>query len=162
MGKKYLLGMLAAALLVLAACGGGNGEPAQEEAAPPAQSGQTAQEAIAAALQVAMHDIYYTEDSDNIQNPPVWNVPAGGQVELTLDNQGGLQHDWAIVQPGSEIPVPFDPEANRDLLFWEAGWIDPGQSATLTFTAPDQPGEYTVICTVPGHYPAMQGRLVVQ
>jgi uncharacterized cupredoxin-like copper-binding protein len=154
MSKKFLLGMVAIALLVLAACGGGSDEPAQPE--------QTAQEAIAAALQVAMHDIYYTEDSNNIQNPPVWNVPAGAQVELTLDNQGGLQHDWAIVQPGSEVPVPFNPETNKDLLLWEAGLVDPGQSATVTFTAPAQPGEYTVICTVSGHFPAMQGRLVVQ
>lgn len=161
MSKRFLGGMLVVALLALAACGGGSDEPAPGEAAAPGQAGQTAQEAIAAVLQVAMHDIYYTEDSNNIQNPPVWNVPAGAQVELTLDNQGGLQHDWAIVQPGSEVPVPFDPAANGDLLLWDAGVVDPGQSATLAFTAP-APGEYTVICTVAGHYPAMQGRLVVQ
>lgn len=157
--SKWIVPVLILALAVLAACGSGGEPAAPEAAAPPAQS---AQEVIAATLEVAMHDLYYGDTSDNLQNPPVWTVGAGERVQVNLVNEGGLQHNWAIVKPGSEVPVPFRSESDSGILIWDTGLVDPGQSASATFTAPSEPGEYTVICTVAGHYPAMQGRLVVQ
>jgi uncharacterized cupredoxin-like copper-binding protein len=151
--------MLLIAMLVLAACGGGRDEAPAEEA--PAAAEPSAQELIATTLEVAMGDLYYGETPDNIANPPVWTVNAGEQVGLTLINNGGLEHDWAIVKPGAEVPVPFDPEANADILLWDAGIVAAGETGEKVFTAPEA-GEYTVICTVAGHYPSMQGRLVVQ
>lgn len=154
--RKWMYVVLVAALLVLAACGGGGGN---EEAAPAAGE-PSAQEAIAQVLAVTAHDLYYNEP-DNLANPPVWTVTAGQPFEVDLDNQGGLQHNWAIVKPGVEAPVPFDPANNSDLLLWDAGLVDAGQSEAGQFTVND-PGTYTIICTVAGHYPSMQGKLVVQ
>ncbi len=154
--RKWMYGVLAMAMVVLAACGGGGGN---EEAAPAAAE-PSAQEAIAQVLNVTAHDLYYNEP-DNLTDPPVWTVNAGEEFEVNLDNQGGLQHNWAIVKQGVEVPVPFDPAQNEDILLWDAGLVDPGQSETASFTVTD-PGTYTVICTVAGHYPSMQGRLVVQ
>ena len=37
----------------------------------------------------------------------------------------------------------------------------PGETTSVTFTAPETPGEYTYVCTFPGHYVSMQGTLVV-
>ncbi len=140
---------------ILAACGGA------EEPTPTPTIAVTAQERIGQALEVVMHDIYYGEASDNIQNPPTWTVQSGQQVQLNLDNQGVLQHDWALVKSGVEIPVPFDLSAGSDSLLFEAGVVESGQQTSVTFTAPDA-GVYSVICTVAGHYPAMQGKLVVE
>ncbi len=151
--RKLMLAMTLLAMFALAACGGG----ADEE---PAAAAPSAQEAIAQVLKVTAHDLYYNEP-DNLTNPPVWTVNAGEVFEVDLDNQGGLQHNWAIVKPGAEVPVPFDPAANADLLLWDAGLVDPGQSEAAQFTV-DDPGTYTIICTVAGHYPSMQGQLVVQ
>jgi len=185
--KKLSL-VLVIAILVLAACGGGNSEPTAvpavvepavevpatdipaiveptTEVAAPAEevpAAGSAQEAIAAVLDVAMGDIYYGETMTNMETPPVWEVSAGSDVELNLTNNGGLEHDWAIVKVGEEVPVPFMMADNADMLFWEAGVVPAGESATLTFTAPTEAGEYAVIYTVAGHYPSMQGRLVVQ
>ncbi len=153
--RKWMVGVLVLAMVVLAACGGGD----KEEAAP-AASAPSAQEAIAQVLKVTAHDLYYNEP-DNLTKPPVWTVKAGEAFAIDLDNQGGLQHNWAIVKPGSEVPVPFDPGQNADLLMWDAGLVDPGQGETAQFTVTD-PGTYSVICTVAGHYPSMQGQLVVQ
>jgi uncharacterized cupredoxin-like copper-binding protein len=143
---------LAVAILLnalwLAGCGGG---------ATPTQPAAPASETI----NVVMHDIYYGDSNDNQQNPPKWTVTSGAQVTVNLDNQGALQHNWAVVKQGVDIPTPFDEEANQDLLLFDAGVTDAGTQKSETFTAP-APGEYVVICTVPGHYPAMQGRLVVQ
>lgn len=145
--------MLLALGLLLAACGGSS---APESASPPGDESASASET----LNVVMHDIYYGDTNDNQANPPVWTVTGGAQVTVNLDNQGALQHNWAIVKPGVEVPAPFDMEADADLLLYDTGILDGGTQSTATFTAPE-PGEYLVICTVAGHYPLMQGKLVV-
>ena len=154
--KKWMVLVLVAALLVLVACGGGE----DVDAAAPAAEAPTAQEAIEATLQVAMGDLFYGEAPNNMETPPVWTVGAGDVVALEMVNAGALEHNWAIVKPGTEIPVPFMPDTNGDLLLYEAGLVKPGEEAQHVFTAPAA-GEYNVICTVAGHYPSMQGRLVV-
>ena len=154
--KKWMLPLLLIAVLALAACGGGGDDEAPAAAEP------SAQEAIAQTLEVAMADLYFGETPDNLANPPVWTVPAGAQVTVSAVNNGALQHDWAIVKKGVEVPVPFDPAANADILLWEAGIVEPGQTGSATLTVPAEAGEYTVICTVAGHFPSMQGRLIVE
>lgn len=152
--------VLVAAMLILAACGGGSSTPTPTPA--PAAEAPSAQAVISATLDVVMHDIYFGKDNNNIANPPVWTVAAGQDVTINLDNQGGLEHNWAVVKKDAELPVPFLPDQNQDLLEWSAGNVQAGQKISETFPAPSVPGEYLVICTVAGHYPAMQGKLVVQ
>ncbi|MFO7632711.1 MAG: sulfocyanin-like copper-binding protein [Caldilinea sp.] len=156
--------VLAVAMLALAACGGGSSTPtpAPTPTPVPAAAAPSAQDVIAATLEVAMHDIYFGDNNDNISNPPVWTVPAGAEVTVNLDNQGGLDHNWAVIKKDVELPIPFMPDQNSDLILWEGGVLAAGGKDTETFTAPDVPGEYIVICTVAGHYPAMQGILVVE
>lgn len=38
----------------------------------------------------------------------------------------------------------------------------PGETVEFTFKVPDEPGKYKYICTFPGHYPKMQGTLIVE
>lgn len=159
---------LAAALLILAACGGGSSTPtpAPAAAAPtvaaPTVAAPTAQEVISATLDIVMRDIYFGDDTNNMTNPPRWQVPAGAEVTVNLANKGGLEHNWAIIKQDVDLPIPFMPDQNGDLILWAADLLPAGGTATETFTAPTLPGEYLVICTVAGHYPAMQGRLVVE
>jgi len=115
----------------------------------------------AAALNVVMNDIYFGETNDNSSNPPIWTVTSGAAVTVTLENRSlGLQHNWAISKLGEAIPAPFVGGDQMAVVLLDSVVLDAGQSNTFTFTAP-LPGEYTVICTVPGHYPVMQGKLVV-
>ncbi len=65
------------------------------------------------------------------------------------------------MKPGAEVPNPFIETEHADRLLFDAGVVDGGGKETVTFTAPE-PGEYLVICTVSGHYPIMQGKLVVK
>jgi uncharacterized cupredoxin-like copper-binding protein len=153
--RKWLLTMLVVAMLAVAACGGG------DDSKPESASGPSAQEAIAATLEIAMGDLYFGATPDNLQNPPVWTVNAGDNVQLNLKNSGGLQHNWAIVKQGSEVPVPYMDDKDSGIILWQAGLVDPGADKSETLTAPAA-GEYTVICTVAGHYPSMQGKLVVK
>jgi len=76
--------------------------------------------------------------------PADLTVRAGEWAVLELTNADPLVHDWMI----EEIP-------NMDAV------ARPGQTATLRFVL-DTPGEYAVICSVPGHAEAgMVGTLTV-
>jgi len=99
------------------------------------------------------------------------DVSAGQTVELTLDNQGVLDHDFTIV----EIPLTGEAEtieaagemeghdvehaAEENDVHIAAPTADQG---TIAF-APAAPGEYIYYCTVSGHREAgMEGVLVVK
>lgn len=148
--KKYLpVFVLIVLALTLAACGGNSSEEAADEGA----SNVT--------LDVVENDIYFGDANDNVNNPPTWNVSAGSEVTVNITNNGALEHNFAIIQQGESVPNPFVEADSGDIILQDSGLTQPGESATFSFTAPD-PGEYQVICTVAGHYPLMQGRLVVE
>lgn len=113
-----------------------------------------------ALLTVEMQDNYYGAADDNLANPPVWSVSAGSDIVATLTNHGRRNHNWAIVKPGAAIPIPYKEGQAGDIILHGIGMVYGNSQTTITFTAPE-PGEYMVICTVDGHYPEMQGRLLV-
>lgn len=113
-----------------------------------------------ALLTVDMYDNYYGQTDDNLTNPPVWSVTSGADVVATLVNHGARTHNWAIVKAGVSVPVPYEEGQSGNILLHGIGMVYNHSQTTTTFTAPE-PGEYMVICTVSGHYPAMQGRLLV-
>ncbi len=88
--------------------------------------------------------------------PSSWTVKAGEEVTLSITNNGAVEHDWVLL--GSMITPPADGE--KDVIFETE--VAPGQTETVTFTAPATPGEYQVICEIAGHLEAgMEGKLVV-
>ena len=146
--KQVLFPLLALLALLLVACGGG--ATAEEAAAP---QGTT--------INVVAYDLYFGEDANNLENPPVWTAAAGSLATVAFENRGGLEHNWVVIRQGADVPVPFELESNRDLVLYDTGAVQPGETMSVPFQVPDEPGEYLVICSVSGHYPTMQGRLVV-
>jgi azurin len=106
-------------------------------------------------------------------NTTTLEAKAGSTVKLTLKNNAtspAMQHDFVLVKPGSEQEVSlagitagaakdFIPE-NANILA-HTKLTKPGESDTVTFTAPATAGDYPYICTFPGHYPMMKGVLKV-
>jgi azurin len=98
---------------------------------------------------------------------------AGSKVTLTLKNVAtspAMQHDWILVQPGKDAEVStaaYAAGAAKDYIPESPSIIahtkltKPGESDTITFTAPSTPGDYPYLCTFPGHYPMMKGVLKV-
>ena len=113
-------------------------------------------------IKITIRDNYYGDIDANLTAPPTWVVPSGADIVAAVINEGDLTHNWAIVKKSVSIPVPFDEGQSSDLIEYGAGMVYGKNRTTLTFTAPKEIGEYVVICTVPGHYPSMQGRLVVE
>jgi uncharacterized cupredoxin-like copper-binding protein len=93
--------------------------------------------------------------------PAQLSLPANAQVTLNLSNSGTLEHELVIVNLGERLSAPVDEEAIGELVFWEHE-LQPGESETLEFQAPSEPGTYQVICGIAGHLEqGMEGSLTV-
>ncbi len=152
--KKVLLSLvlILTGVLLIVGCGGGDdgGDAGGDSGGAAAQS-----------IEVLMNDIYFGEENDNVANPPTWTVDAGARVRVSAENAGVLEHNWAIVEQGAELPDTItDPAQIADILIYDIGEIAGGDSSSGTFNAPAA-GTYTVICTIAAHYPSMQGVLQV-
>jgi plastocyanin len=116
---------LAAAALVLAACGGGDGG-----------NGDTADNGGAGGDGITIVATEYEFDPSDV------SIPADTAVEVTLENQGIIEHDWTVDELDVEI------------------YTDAGDTNTVTVTA--AAGTYDVYCSIPGHRElGMEGSLTV-
>ncbi len=100
-------------------------------------------------------------------------VPAGSKVKLVFNNNDDMLHNLVIVNPGkgnevgklamdmglSGSQLAYVP-ASKDVLF-NTCLLEPETSQTIYFTAPRTPGDYTYVCTFPGHYAVMKGIMKV-
>jgi len=108
-------------------------------------------------------------------------VDAGQAVELTLVHEGRLQaqvmgHNVVILNKGEEAMAfgtevmaqggsmdnDYLPEGMRDRVIAYTRMIGGGETTSVSFTAPDEPGEYVFVCTFPGHFGAMTGKMIVR
>jgi uncharacterized cupredoxin-like copper-binding protein len=103
-------------------------------------------------IDVTMTDFQFTPNS--------LSVPAGQEITLNAINSGVVEHDFVIFKLGADAGDEFD-EEDAGNVYWMVK-LAPGQSLTVTFTAPLEPGEYFITCGVAGHLMAgMVGTLTV-
>jgi azurin/glucose/arabinose dehydrogenase len=104
-------------------------------------------------------------------------VEAGKPFEITLINDDAMPHNLAFVTPGTHQavaesvqtlpPTKLDKKGRAYLVDGDARvlegtkLLEPGQKETLRMTAPDKEGVYEYVCTFPGHWAIMWGKLVV-
>jgi putative membrane-bound dehydrogenase-like protein len=105
-----------------------------------------------------------------------FTVKAGQKVTIRFTNPDFMQHNLLIAAPGTlekvgaaadllareanAIAMNYVPKMNEILHSTEL--VSPEASATLVFIAPDKPGDYPFLCTVPGHWRIMNGIMKVQ
>jgi azurin len=143
--------------LLLAACGGGGATTGGGGAAA---TGPTTIEIAA--------------DGENLAfDKTTLSATAGQEVTLTFNNTSAFQqHNWVLVEGGESaaaeiaaegisagLAADYLPTDDPNVLA-HTTVLEGGESETITFTAPAA-GSYLYICTVPGHYPLMQGTLTV-
>ncbi len=76
-------------------------------------------------------------------------VDPGTKINLTLRNTGEAKHNIEFELPQGEKALQNP--------------IEPGQTANMTFTAPQEPGDYTFYCPVGNHRErGMVGKLIVE
>ena len=100
-------------------------------------------------------------------------VKAGSKIKLTFNNDDDMPHNLVIVRPGTAdaigtaalqlgvkgMNLGYIPEDVNILHHTQL--LQPGVSESIYFTAPTEAGEYTYVCTYPGHYLIMRGVLKV-
>ncbi len=102
-------------------------------------------------------------------------VQAGKPVEFRFTNSDQMPHNLAVVQPGTirqmgELAegTSRGPDAIRrhyipasDNVLLASRLLQPGETQTLIFDVPGEPGVYPFVCTYPGHWRRMFGALYV-
>ena len=98
-----------------------------------------------------------------------FEVKAGSKIRLVFNNNDDMTHNVVIVAPGSADEVAnlaiqlglkgsqmnFVPVSSK--VLFHTALLQPGSSESIYFTAPNIPGEYTFMCSYPGHASVMRG-----
>ncbi len=106
-------------------------------------------------------------------DPSQIRVKAGSRVKVVFNNNDDMLHNFVVVLPGTAIEVGemamkmglegqeknYIPQTNK--LLYNTKLLQPSETEAIYFVAPDKPGDYTFVCTVPGHFYVMQGTLKV-
>ena len=102
-----------------------------------------------------------------------FEVRTGDRVQLEFNNNDDMMHNLVVVEPNTADQVGtlamnlgldgpdqgYVPQV--DEVLFHTCILQPGSSETIYFTAP-APGEYTYVCTFPGHSRVMRGKMIVR
>ncbi len=165
--KNFL--MAAALICTVMSCGGGS-ESSTTSTTDTASSSST-EEATTDAKQVFLT----LNGNDQMQyDLNELRVKEGQQVNLTLKHSGQMPvevmgHNFVLLKPGTDIAAlataaleykdnDYIPES--DAIIVHTKMIGGGEQTSIRFDAPAK-GTYDYICTFPGHYALMKGKLIV-
>lgn len=156
--RMMVLAVLTTMAMVLAACGGGGSSGGSTGGG--SGSGPVTIEIGSKGEELAFDKTELT-------------VSAGQTVTIRFkNNSAAQQHNWILVKDGeaeaaaiANAGLSAGPAANylpadKSNIIAETPLANSNETVEVTFTAPAA-GTYLFICTVPGHYPLMQGKLVV-
>lgn len=124
MRRGMSLALRAAVLLLLAASCVGNGE--------------------GEAVNVVLSEWIVQPEPDSVST---------GEVTFTADNQGGITHEFVVVEAASADELPVDEEAafdeesfGEEKVLGEVEDVESGQQQELTLDL--QPGTYVLLCNI--------------
>ncbi|MEO6188321.1 MAG: azurin [Ginsengibacter sp.] len=173
-----------ATIMLLASCGGNDTKETTEAPAATTEApAATATDAVPGAdipgiADVAVTDHIQIEGRDDMTYDKVlFKVKAGQDVKLTLKNIGKLpkeamSHNVVILSPGTDIQA-FGEAAVKDKandhipasmasdVIAHTKLLGPGDSDEITFKLADK-GVYDFICSFPGHFGTMKGKIVAE
>ena len=185
-----LIAILSAVMLLAVACGSDEADPnatatpappdtvtpaertPEPTVAPTAVPATTAPATSAPATSAGPVQIDIDVNGDALQfNINSLSAPAGAEVVVTFNNSSGVNfHNFVVVQPRTKDAVAADGTTAGPANNWvppgdsrviaNTVLISPGESTTVTFTAPSA-GTYQFVCTFPGHNFTMFGDFIV-
>lgn len=177
MNKLFFIPALAV-VVSLAACGGNNtksensSQTTTEETAP-----QTEIETVPGIENVAISNSWAVEGNDQMKfNTDLIRVKAGEPLELTFKNVGtmpkeSMGHNLIILKPGVDLPTfggeaaaaadnEYIPKSALSSIVAHTKLLGPGEEDKISVTL--ERGVYDYICSFPGHYGVMHGKIVAE
>ncbi|MEI6862442.1 MAG: plastocyanin/azurin family copper-binding protein [Verrucomicrobiota bacterium] len=174
--KLIFTSVFSAILLVLAGC-------APKESTKPAPTAPTSASATApvSAAPAGPREIEITVGEGGGMAFSIKRIEAtaGEQLKITVSNTGTMPkevmgHNFILFNQGIDLetfgqeaaaakPTDYIPPGFETEMIAHTRLLGPRESESLTFTVPKVPGDYTYICSTPGHYlSGMRGVLVVK
>jgi azurin len=103
---------------------------------------------------------------------------SGEKLRVTLTNTGkmpkqAMAHNWVLLKPMSDSelnafgmaasakPPTYMPDDASAVLV-HTKMLGAGEKDMVEFAAPSAAGQYPFICTFPGHFAIMRGKLIVE
>lgn len=158
------LPLLAIGLALLAGCGG-------EQKSAGNSVADTAESDGSRVIKITADDTMKYSVTEIVAKP-------GEKLTIVLTNVGrvpkqAMAHNWVLLKPATEAELnalamaasqkaPDYLPDDRSAILAHTKVLGPGESDRIEVTAPDAPGEYRFLCTFPGHFVMMKGRLVVK
>ncbi|WP_026897050.1 plastocyanin/azurin family copper-binding protein [Daejeonella oryzae] len=172
--KKIFFLLAVVSPLFLASCGGNktSEETADTMAVDNSLPEVSAPEAVSDT--VVSNTVELTGDDLMKFNRTEIRVKAGEQVTLSLKNIGKLpkeamSHNFVLLKLGTDTEQfalkaavsqasDYIPADMKTSILSHTKLLGPGESDTITFTVPA--GEYEFICSFPGHWGTMRGKVI--
>ena len=143
------------------------GEPSTERKLGEVEPGTPPKPDVVVTLGVIPHQLKFDKSELTVQ--------AGQLIELVFTNSDGMQHNFLLGAPGSLETIGAAADAMMTTpeglaqqyvpsipqVLFSTALIDPGQTITVQFRAPERPGDYPYVCTFPAHWRVMNGVLHV-
>lgn len=188
--KKLMFLSCACAALFFASCSGNKSSNSSESSADSTAVDSSASTAAAPEQNStatipgldsmkANNSISFSGDDQMKYSATLFKVKAADQITLTFKNAGKLpatamSHDVVILKAGSDVTAfgnavaqakdhdikNMTPDMQAEVIA-STKMLGPGQSDKITFKVPAA-GTYPFLCTFPGHFMTMQGKIVAE
>ncbi|NEV94817.1 azurin [Psychroflexus sp. YR1-1] len=169
--KNIFVLLFSAALLI--SCGGdGKKEEKQENSIKLSSKSAEPKDA----KEEGVSKVYLTGNDQMRYNKTEIKVNAGDEVVLTFAHVGNMSketmgHNFVLLKKETDVQEfgqkalefkanDYIPE-NSDAIIVHTEMLGGGEKTEITFQAPEK-GEYTYICTFPGHLALMKGTFIVE
>lgn len=106
-----------------------------------------------------------------------FTVAPGQTIKIVFENQAtspSMEHNVVVLnstedevfervgEGGMSAGSTNDYVPEDDAIIAYTPMSKPGETVEVTFTVPEEPGEYGYVCTFPGHWATMQGTMYVE
>ena len=101
-------------------------------------------------------------------------VAPGQEIKLVFENPDDMPHNIVFFQPGTDVIAVCNKQMEKPEEALKRNWLpedprlwlhskllNPKEREELVFKAPEKPGTYPYVCTMPGHAMIMNGKLNV-
>lgn len=188
MNKSFFNLVLVALFFAFVACGGG-GDTSEETSAEGTGTMESADE-IRTINIIGVDDMKFVVEAEAeglVTGEAIGDyilleaieVAPGEEIQITLTTVSNLpptamSHNFSVLEMGTDVEAFWQAALTasdneyispdfEDQVIVTTDMLGDGESDTVSFTAPEETGEYDYLCTFPGHYTGgMAGKLIVQ
>jgi azurin len=160
--------------VALVGCGGSESSPSSEAAS---SSSTTSTTQSPASGEVDQTITLHPKGNQMQFRETEFTVAPGQTIELVFENTAtspSMQHNVVVLnsvedavfrrvgEAGMSAGSANDYVPEDDAVLASTSIAPPGETVSVTFTVPEQPGDYGYVCTFPGHWATMQGTMHVE